>query len=97
VTAITSLQDGIGDPSLSGESTMSFKVLQQAVCTKACSNCPNARNNRANCDGRTACAGYGSSANCPPLVVLAVVEFTLRALAAANLPAFGSSLRSSHA
>jgi|GEM_PF-2133747 len=67
-----------------------FKVLQSSTCTKACPNCPNARRSQTNCDGHSACAGYGTSANCPPLVVLAVVEAALRSLAAATLPSFGS-------
>lgn len=55
---------------------MSFKILQASSCTQACLNCPNA--NRKRCDGSSVCSGYATSANCPPLIVLAVIECNLR-------------------
>jgi hypothetical protein len=67
---------------------MPFRILQKRACAKACANCPNAARER--CDGHSACKGYGTTENCPPLIVLAVVECAAAALAAARLPAFGS-------
>lgn len=68
---------------------MPLHVLQTASCTKACANCPNTLRSLRHCDGHSECPGYGASPNCPPLIVLAVVEYARAALAAANLPAFG--------
>ncbi len=75
---------------------MPFSVLQPSPCAKACSNCPNALRNRL-CDGRSVCSGYGTRANCPPLIVLAVLECALLALAATGLPAALEGLRGAHA
>lgn len=68
---------------------MPLRVLQPSACSKACANCPNANRNREFCDGRSTCLGYGTRANCPPLIVLAVLESALLALTAATIPAFG--------
>ncbi len=75
---------------------MPFRVLQSAPCSKACANCPNSLRSLQTCNEHTACKGYGTSANCPPLIVFAVLECARIALAAANLPAFGS-MRGAHA
>lgn len=69
---------------------MSFKVLQPSPCAKACSNCPNALHRLRACDGHSACPGYGTRTNCPPLIVFAILECARLALAAAGLPPFGN-------
>jgi hypothetical protein len=57
---------------------MSLKVLQSvlpsAPCTNACINCPRTAARRKSCDVHSPCPGYGTSANCPPLIVIAVHE-----------------------
>lgn len=52
---------------------MALTVLQSAPCAGACKACSR-RSPRLHCDAHTACPGYGSSPNCPPLIVLAVQE-----------------------
>ena len=51
---------------------MSLKVLQSTHCTKACTNCRRTAVRRKICDGHSPCPGYGTRANCPPLIVIAV-------------------------
>ncbi|MDE1178748.1 MAG: hypothetical protein PW789_19410 [Edaphobacter sp.] len=70
---------------------MSLNVLQKKPCTGSCTNCPRTARRTSTCDARAACPGYGTSANCPPLIVLAVHECLNAALnlAQPNLaPAF---------
>ena len=52
---------------------MNFRVLQSRSCAGACADCSR-RSPRIHCDGHAPCPGYGTSANCPPLIVLAVQE-----------------------
>jgi hypothetical protein len=75
---------------------MPLRVLQSSPCAKACSNCSNALRSPQTCDGRSACPGYGTRANCPPLIVLASLQWDILALAAATPRAFGS-MRDAHA
>ncbi|MBS1799941.1 MAG: hypothetical protein JSS95_08970 [Acidobacteria bacterium] len=54
---------------------MTLRVLQPGSCANACANCPRtAALRRKACDPHAACPGYGTSASCPPLIVLAVHE-----------------------
>ncbi|MFC6646854.1 hypothetical protein ACFQBQ_14950 [Granulicella cerasi] len=79
---------------------MSFNILQkksagkESSCKGNCPGCKNALRRAVVCPKDAPCAGYGTSEACPPMIVFAVAEQALRALAAATLPAFGSSARS---
>jgi hypothetical protein len=62
---------------------MSLQILQPKSCTGACANCKKLpQPTRATCDPHSACAGYGTAEQCPPLIVLAVFDQALRNLAA---------------
>ncbi len=65
---------------------MLLRILQSSACGKACAICPNAPSRRLACDGHSACSGYGTKTNCPPLIVLASLEWARLTLAAASLP-----------
>jgi hypothetical protein len=64
---------------------MSLNVLQPAACANACINCARTTVRRKSCDGHSPCTGYGTSANCPPLIVIAVHECLNLACLAASL------------
>lgn len=57
---------------------MALTILQTqtktSTCAGACKQCPR-RSPLRNCTSHTSCPGYGTSANCPPLIVLAVHEY----------------------
>jgi predicted metal-binding protein len=65
---------------------MPLRILQPSACGKACPDCPNASGKRLACDGQSGCSGYGTKTNCPPLIVLASLEWARLALAASGLP-----------
>ena len=52
---------------------MNFRVLQSKSSAGACAECSRSSPSL-HCDGHNPCPGYGSSASCPPLIVLAVHE-----------------------
>lgn len=75
---------------------MNLRVLPSSDCTHTCATCRRATApHKRDCDSHMACRGYGSSANCPPLIVLAVHECLNAALEIAQ-PAL-TPLRTAHA
>ncbi len=52
---------------------MKLHVLQSRPCVHACKECSR-RSPRQHCDTHAPCPGYGTTPNCPPLIVLAVQE-----------------------
>ncbi|MDE1162781.1 MAG: hypothetical protein PW792_12650 [Acidobacteriaceae bacterium] len=72
-----------------------FTILQKkSACKNSCPGCPNALRKAVVCPKDAPCPGYGTSEACPPMIVLAVAEQAMQALASAVLPAFGAYARS---
>ena len=70
---------------------MSLQILQPKSCSGACTNCKKLpKRTRVTCDPHSACAGYGTAEQCPPLIVLAVFDHALRMLATEHA---GTALR----
>lgn len=74
---------------------MTFRV-QPTPGSKACTNCASSPISIERCNEHSACLGYGTRINCPPLIVLAVIECSRLALVATSLPVF-SSMSNAHA